>query len=83
MFDVTHSTQEPMVWRVDVTPKPDAGLFYVRWWGDGSTRPIEHQFSSRKEAAQKMNEFLRLAPYVKIEFLEAVEWGSRARGNTK
>ena len=81
MFDITHSTQEPVVWRVDVTPKPDAGLFYVRWWGAGSSRPVEHEFRSRAAAAQKMNECLRLAPYTRIEMLEALEWGTRSRSS--
>lgn len=73
---LTHSTFDPV--RVTtLVERPDEGLFYVRWWGEGSTSPVEHQFTSRAQAEKAMTEFLRNAPYTRIELLEATEWGTR------
>jgi hypothetical protein len=72
----TPSTFDP-VWVSYVALKPDKGLFYVRWWAQDSVHPVEFKFESRAKAIEQINELYRCAPYVRIEMLEATEWGTR------
>ena len=76
--NMTHSSEDP-VWITPVpVPPADAGLFYVRWWGGGSTRPVEYDFRSRAKARAKLDELYKAAPFLRIEMLEASEWGTRS-----
>ena len=75
---MTHSPSDPMVWVMRPAVPADDGLFYVRWWGAGSTLPAENEFKSRAKALEAMNDLYRHAPYVRIEMLEATEWGTRS-----
>lgn len=76
---ITPSTQDD-VWILPApVAKPSAGLFYVRWWARDSSHPAETKFESRAAAIAKITELYRDAPYVRIEMLEATEWGTRSR----
>lgn len=76
---MTQSTQDDVwIWHA-TEQRPDAGLFYVRWWAKDSSHPAESKFESRAAALAKITELYRDAPYVRIEMLEATEWGTRSR----
>lgn len=79
---MTASTQDPIWTTLVPTDAPDAGLFYVRWWGQGSKNPVEFKFESRAAAFKQMDELHRNAPFVRIEMLEAIEWSTRSQSTT-
>ena len=68
-----------ILWSIAPYQQSDDGLFYVRWWGQGSTHPVEHEFKSRSKATERLKEFYRDAPYVRVEMIEVTEWCTRSK----